>query len=725
MSRGRRLSRRLGVAALVALAVIALTAAPAGAQSPTDNPLNLRFLGVNCTPPHGIGDIGGESDPLHDATGVYGAMNGDSGRVEDDLRPEAFVIYYDPDKDNIDAGPFHMDNPARAALATFANLPFTAANWLVRIAGNVTTWAFRFEIAKNLGDEACQVAVQYHNSVVWRLGLVGFFMVLAAAYGGWHALRGRLTHGAAELGLSLVFFALLGTVAMKPLESFNWSFNLIGELSTMTLTTRPGQPVDPCAGNQGRALDLCRTAAQQDATSSIDAVKPILFETLIGEPYDVLNWGQVIGPPARGRDCASARHAILAGRDDGSLYKMGDFDDIKDRLEDMGGLPSHCVTDFQHAAEDPDMERMIGAVETLVVSLFVVALIILVALTVLAAQFEALLLLAISPIGLVLGLLPGGGRHLFWRFIFLFIQALATTLVMAMLLSFLVWTSDAILSATEGQNLMVRFVEMLGLVVLLFSARQRVKHSVQMGLRRAGVRMDWPNHRPYNKADNLFWMAPHAPEPAPWGISHPARKGIQGDVVDTVISHPVLLGAATGATGWAVRGIMGRHLAQATLGPAGGGGGGGGGAGGGGSGGGGSGGGGSGGGGVGGGGSGGGGGRSLGSKAMTTAMGGLIGAGLGAAAGGPIGGAMGQKAGAAAAGYLGARFGASRDPGSAVTSVATGAARGAVRGGAKGAMIGGFVAGPAGAVGVGAVGAGWGALRSGAGATIHALSNRS
>jgi hypothetical protein len=151
---------------------------------------------------------------------------------------------------------------------------------------------------------------------------------------------------------------------------------------------------------------------------------------------------------------------------------------IKDRV--VGRLPAGECAKYAQFNEKPSVERMGMALVSLLVALVVIALLGLVALTVLGAQIVVAGHLVAVPFAVVVGTVPGTGRQLLVKWAGNVMQAYVVIVAMSFLLAMLLVGTTAILGLPDDHRpLGKRYLVLLLVVCLIFRMRKRLTAAVQ------------------------------------------------------------------------------------------------------------------------------------------------------------------------------------------------------------------------------------------------------
>jgi len=350
---------------------------------------------------------------------------------------------------------------------------FATTRWLVSGASLLVEWAFKFTFADALARPAGQVAATYQSSVIGRLGLVALAWFAALCWCGFHALRGRLSRGGGELAVSFViavvaatFFTAPSSMLLGPGGALDQTRQLALEVADVTTTTPGAQPGGVASGRLTASL---RTA-------------------FVEQPHQMLNWGVVLddgapadASPARGPSrpaCLAAYRTLVASGPHGASDKP------REAMTDAG---CEDLAKFNH---DPSPDRLAAALLVLVAAVFICLLMMLVAITLAAAQLGLAALVVLAPFAFSAGIVPGGGRAVLIRWATSAAKALAAVVMTAVFLALLLVTVTALVAATNGQPLLIRMA-VLDLVVLSsFVARSRLLKAGKRAATSAGRRAE-------------------------------------------------------------------------------------------------------------------------------------------------------------------------------------------------------------------------------------------
>ena len=332
---------------------------------------------------------------------------------------------------------------SRKILGFLTETAFGIARWFVRVSLWIVSWALSFGFARRLADPAQAAADAYQSRVVEPLGLEYFFLTLAAAYGGWHALRGRMSRGGGEFFVSVTVAAVAATVLAYPgtflLEALDRTSEVSFEVAAVTTAADPSRPADPDNVVAPIAADIHRA--------------------FVETPHQLIDWGRTI---PEGDPCRGVYDEIVA------TGPWGSKDEPRDAMKAAG-----CEEEakFNH---DPSPDRLGAAALVALGTVFVAVMMVLIAVALVGAQIGVVVAIAVSPFGLVSGVLPGGGRQLMWRWVAGWAKCLAAVVMTAVFLSLFLVGLSALLAETSGEALVVQMLVVDIVVIVALVKRKKL-----------------------------------------------------------------------------------------------------------------------------------------------------------------------------------------------------------------------------------------------------------
>ena len=426
---------RIGLAGAAVFLVLLAAPAPAQAQTPNPSP--------------GSGSLMEQVVPGNPCPGAAAAG---PGRYP----LSAYTVDYDE-------GGFTA--VSRKAVGTLTEMTFATARWGVSVGMWLIGWAFSFRFADRLASPMAAVAERYRAA--FFVPLVGSALLVSAAYGGVQIFRGRLGRGLGEFVLSLAFVAIFGAwLLSSPKSFFDGSFRLTAQLAGSVSTVAMAQPSAGCPAPEGRFAVPRLDAAVAPLTAQIE-------ESFVQKPYELLQWGAPV-PDA----CAAYRDAVLAAGPGG------------DRNALVAGMNRPGCAALYRFNRDPSTERLGVAVLVLIAAGILVTSLSLVAGSVVLAQVVAVGLIALMPFAALAGALPGAGRGALWHWATALLRALTTIVVMSVFLTFLLLASDALLSSTRGDSLLVQMAVLNMVAILGISLRHRLAQSGRRAVSGIGRRLE-------------------------------------------------------------------------------------------------------------------------------------------------------------------------------------------------------------------------------------------
>jgi hypothetical protein len=160
-----------------------------------------------------------------------------------------------------------------------------------------------------------------------------------------------------------------------------------------------------------------------------------------------------------------------------------------DRNALVAGMNRPGCTALYRFNRDPSTERLGVAVLVVIAAGILVLSLSLVAGSVVLAQLVAVGLIALMPFAGLAAALPGAGRMLTWYWATALARALTTIVVMSVFLTFLLLASDALLTSTRGDSLLVQMATLNLVAILGISLRRRLARSGRRAVTSTGHRL--------------------------------------------------------------------------------------------------------------------------------------------------------------------------------------------------------------------------------------------
>jgi hypothetical protein len=341
---------------------------------------------------------------------------------------------------------------------------------------------------------------RYDSRIVTPLGLEEFMWFILMFFVGAKALGGRFGAGLAEIvfaillaGLSTVLFAHRDTYmnALADLMEEEQALMLRATIPDdrcipidqelppgYEVTGNPYDPHRPCPDGWIQIRRIDTPTGDIDVKKEIHPLLAHVHEVFVEEPTSVINWGESMSA-----GCLEAKEHIVA---------VGFYG---------GGWPERHLqaagcTKQASFNRNPTNDRMLAALLTMLVSIFVGIFLLMVGATVAISKFLVVLLFALIPFAAVAGLLPGSGRRLAWLWLGALVQVVVTVILMSTSLALLLLAIDEALMRTDEVDLMTRWYFVLLIVAVAYMLRrQLVRGAKSLG---------------GNVADSLTRLAPAA-----------------------------------------------------------------------------------------------------------------------------------------------------------------------------------------------------------------------
>jgi hypothetical protein len=403
-------------------------------------------------------------------------------------------------------------DPIRGVVGFFMSAFFDAAIWLVSIATWLLTWAFTFQFASALAGMAADTARLFQTRIVGGLELAHFALFFAIAWCGYNLLRGRIMRGVGEFLVTLIIMGLSVWAMADPASLLTNADAQVSNLSGAVMSVAVAKAGDPapqpvpiaaipgCQTGPGLSCVATGNAVYQhpEYGVSILPLKQAITNALIVLPYDILNWSH----PLTGA-CAAARDKILTepgplGPLQISTSPQGVVTTVPPQRESAPWDTQEYPRTVMRAAgcndeadfnANPSLGRAGAALLLLLAGIIVFLSLTPIAVTVIAAQFVGVGLIMVLPIALVVGMVPGAGRQLLWRWVGLAGKCIVAILALSFLLTFFAIAAGGVLNAFPGPILVPLFALDI-LALILFFARKRVLHAGQRAGQRIGGHLE-------------------------------------------------------------------------------------------------------------------------------------------------------------------------------------------------------------------------------------------
>jgi hypothetical protein len=402
-----------------------------------------------------------------------------------------YHVYYD---DGSSSGPLGLPGKPPSIFGSLEGFltdgVFTLGRWTVAFGIGALGWVYGSTLRQWINDQvepAARVAGVINRDILGPLNVAGFFLLLTLVYAGWQTFRGRATAGVGEFGLSLVIYMVALMALSDPVDGFLSAVNGVTDIAgqVMDASLANGLSADGIAGaarcprphqTDGHHAALVTNARRRgELPPDFKSMQCVLRVELVDVPYDLLNWGEVIKYKP-GEACWDNRQKILAqGPGSGGDEKVSD-------LLGAGG----CKIKL---SKNPSLDRFFAALLFMLSIIVMVGLLITFAVIVLIALLTGIfLLILVWPI-FAMGLLPGQGRRVFWRWMTAFGASLASVIAMSAFLALLVWGCAEALETTDGVPIAFRFLLMNLVGIMLLRLRRTMLHRVTVAVRNLGDRM--------------------------------------------------------------------------------------------------------------------------------------------------------------------------------------------------------------------------------------------
>ncbi|MBO2448718.1 hypothetical protein J4573_16570 [Actinomadura barringtoniae] len=353
-------------------------------------------------------------------------------------------------------------NPS-AIMGWLTDIVFTVCRWMTAFASWAISYALTFGVADFLTEPAAKAASGFQQTVE-RLGLGWVFLVLAVAYAGWHALRGRAVHGVGEAAVSFLIATVLAGTLAAPASVLLGRDGMLGRTSDLSLALSD-IALDPGhANHHGQPISAPLQAKLQ--------------HTLIAVPHQVLNWGQVLEGSKADPRCVAKYKDLLA---------RGPWAQSDTPRDEMTAAGCGKLADFN---KNGSANRLIVALMVQLAVLLACCLLVVMAFTVIGAQILLALLACFAPLALAAGILPGTGRQILIRWTTAGLRTLAGVVMSVLALSVIIMLAAAVLSSDADMPLIVRLGLLDVFLVVAFLLRKRLLEAGRRAATNLGHRLE-------------------------------------------------------------------------------------------------------------------------------------------------------------------------------------------------------------------------------------------
>lgn len=373
----------------------------------------------------------------------------------------------------VDAGAWnHVD---RKAFSTGCGILVAINSMLAGSTVELLEWAFSFRLAYALADGTAGIGETYFSNLngsggSWRSSAYFVALFFTTCWMGVKVLRGQVSRGFGELGLSMLllmaFWVFQAQVGFSALST-----NVLegsGQMATgVSAAVLPASTSANCS--------MAAPAGSDDDLGYLTCpIADGLVNSLVERPYDLINWGVDLGDANDGANpwaaCAQVRNQILSeaphGNDDRPRYLMGQSAACSE------------LADFNHS---PSAMRWGTAFVSPLVTALVVVLLLFVSFTLLGVQFAVVSLAHLLPYFMITGALPGQGRALLWKWFGWMAKGFLVIVAMATLLAFYVSSLGAIAAVTAGESWIVQAGGLLFVTGFIFWLRKKAVAAAESG----------------------------------------------------------------------------------------------------------------------------------------------------------------------------------------------------------------------------------------------------
>lgn len=304
--------------------------------------------------------------------------------------------------------PTSQEQGRRTVTGMIASWAFAATVTIVKLALLIVGWAFNFPLLGLLSNLVQDLVNKLEGQFIGPAGIRAGVAVLAAFIAGWYLLTARLVHGLREALIGVVMIALAGMMVSNIDRYYQAASDFGAGISSVIIGL---------AGNSQE--------------TGVEAVQAGMAQALVAEPWALLNYGN----PLEGA-CAQAAREVLATGPHGT-------DGSPRQTMRAAGCRDEAAFN-----QDPTTERAIDAgllfLGVMPAALFMV----LVAFSLLIAQFRLAIAFVIAPGALLLGAVAST-RHLAGRWALFAVKALLGIIAPVVVLSAMALVNLLILTGID------------------------------------------------------------------------------------------------------------------------------------------------------------------------------------------------------------------------------------------------------------------------------------
>lgn len=330
-------------------------------------------------------------------------------------------------------------------------------------------WVMSFEWLKIVASPLLSTG-DAMQAVVNRIGLVPTLLTISAVVAvGWMA-RGRYATGIWDLAMALIIATLATGVFAQPVHLIAGDNGLIMKVQQAGLELAG----ELATGQNGDSLTPEQLRKQMIGQ---------MVDTFVRQPAQMVNFGRVLD----GGNCEKAYDDVLRGG------PYGLDDDIRDKVDS-------CDSDLGDYADEPSAGMAVGALMFEPASALILAFVVVLAGSVIAAAVYAMFLALKAIVVLVTGLLPGGARGSLFMTVAETLIALLIIVFTNVFLGVFLMVIQALFRDATGSSIPKTFVILDVLLIVgigtFWRFRKRLKESAQR-------LAQWMSQRPGGQATRL------------------------------------------------------------------------------------------------------------------------------------------------------------------------------------------------------------------------------
>jgi hypothetical protein len=349
--------------------------------------------------------------------------------------------------------------------------------------------AFSFTVLEAIRNAVAALSRKMQSTFVVGIGLDDFAVFLAVCYCGVQLLRRRTAHSMGELAASMLIAVIGATLVAQPLRTLDTTAMAVRSISVAMMDLASDDPVSYCGPPDNCSTEPNTPPLTEQGYEIPKNMSDRLYQSMIVEPYDIANWGQVLHG-----SCARTRDEFL----------RGDIEPVDDEAPEDAAVRVMWERGCREQViynTSMSFGRVGVALLTFVVRVVLLGFNVTLSGSVMGGQFMLGNVVTVLPLLVVLGTIPGTGRQILLMGVNATGQASAAVIVAGFVLLVLVMFQTALLGL-PGMSLLTRYTMVLVMVITLWRYRGPLRDMVNEILLHFTQRLK--TRSPGNLAPNLL-----------------------------------------------------------------------------------------------------------------------------------------------------------------------------------------------------------------------------